>query len=227
MSRSAWPLLVLLFVGLALGARPIQADTTYYVAGSETVVGNNACGLNPCTATVDFSFDLGWQPYNPISPLYSAYVTNVTANWSGALGAFSQTLAGPSSFLFVSGGVSGPCSLSGDFNYLPFFDAGGDEIDINLCNNLVPAPVAPFISSAGQLYGCGTTVCVTDFSHFPGVPPLQGILLPGSVEATVVETAVPEPKVISLLGLGILALALVGAKRKILMTHQSSLRTGS
>lgn len=193
-------------------AIPAHADPIYYVAGSLTVVGNDACGASPCTEWVNFSFDLGWQLNPYASGIYEAYVTNLVASGSGALGSFTVNSPGFQYFRDEIAGVSGPCSYYGDFNYLAFSDPGLDEFDLNLCNNLVPTPEYPWISSAGSLYKCATATCVADFGAYGGIGALRA-----TVEAT--ATRIPEPATITLLALGLLVLALV---RAFSLQHESS-----
>lgn len=177
-------------------ALPVHADTMYTVNGTMTLVGNNACG-SPCTETIDFSFDLGWQ-YDQTFAGYLGYATDIAANWSGALGTFSENSAGPSTF-------GGP-----GFNYLGFFDPSGDELDLYLNPNPVPAPTTPTFNGA-DLYSCGGATCVTDFYPYSPTPttlPVLGIFLGASVTYTVTT---PEPATLIMLAIGMLALALVGA----------------
>lgn len=190
----------------------VRADNLYYVAGAETVVGNSVCGAAPCTETVNFSFDLSWQFVDPLRQ-YVASVTNLVTDWSGPLGPFTRSSAGPLGFAFFNNTVSGPCFRSGDFNYLALFDAGGDEIDITLCNNGVSSPTTPFISYAGELYGCGTATCVTDFSLFPGPAPQGGILIAGTVESSVRE--IPEPTTLLSLMVGLFGWAIASKTKEL------------
>jgi hypothetical protein len=201
-----------------LSAIPARADglpfllpPAYSVSGALLIVGeDNACGGLPCTETVAFSFDVGYQFLD--SNLYRAYATNMVDSWSGALGSFTKSQAGPI-FPGIVTGVTGVCAGGGgDANFLAFGDPAGDEIDIHLCQGFASTPVAPSIRAA-DLYGCATTTCVNDFVPLDRgqttTLPQLGLFLFGPVEFRVTTT--PEPATITLLVSGILLLGLGGA----------------
>jgi len=183
-----------------LSATPVRADglpiflpPSYTVSGALLIVGDNACAGLPCTETVAFSFDFGYQFLG--TNFYLPYVAHLLANGSGALGSFTNSNAGP---LFVDP----------EMNHIGFGDTAGDEIDIHLSEFVVPAPVAPSIIGA-DLFSCAMTTCLTDFAPQLLPSPQFGIFLAGSVESKV--TAIPEPAAFTLLLSGILLLGLGGA----------------
>ena len=182
-----------------LSAAPVRADglpiflpPSYTVSGALLIVGDNACSGLPCTETVAFSFDFGYQFLG--KNFFVPYVAHLLANGSGALGSFTNSNAGP---LFVDP----------EMNHIGFGDTAGDEIDIHLSEFVVPAPVAPSIIAA-DLFSCATTTCLTDFAPqlVPLGAPQLGIFLGGSVESRV--TAIPEPAMLISLVSGILLLGL-------------------
>lgn len=167
------------------------------VTGVLLIVGNDACAGLPCTETIAFSFDLGYE-FNPEAPTYRAYISNVADNWSGPLGSFSQTITGLGA------------TANADQNDLAFSDPTGEEIDIHVIQGFVSTlPSAVTFSSYADLYSCGTTTCVTDFapSFFQGrTPPVFGLFVGGPAEFTV--TAIPEPATFSLLLCGLFVLGI-------------------
>jgi hypothetical protein len=188
---------------------PPPLPPAYNVSGALLLVGNNVCAGLPCTETIAFSFDLGYQ-LKPDLNLYEPYVVHLVDTWSGALGSFTQSTPG---LHFLSDPIIPPGSGGGcfgaDSNFIGLFNPSGDEIDIHLCQGFVSSPVAPSINNA-DLYGCRTAVCVTDFSNFPTQTlPQLGIFLDAPVVSKV--TAIPEPAAITLLVLGMLVFGVGGA----------------
>lgn len=176
---------------------PVVLPPGWDVSGTLSIVGNNACSGLPCTETVAFSFDLGYEFFPDVNT-YEAYIANVVNNWSGALGSFSTTNTGPE-------------RVNASQNIFGFFEPAGDEIDINIVQGFVSTPpVTPTLLGA-TLYTCGTTTCLTDFAPptFQGrTPPQFGILVGGPAEFTVTPT--PEPATLTLLVFGLFVLGLVG-----------------
>jgi hypothetical protein len=186
-----------------LSTTPVRADQivlapAWDVSGTLSIVGNNACSGLPCTETVAFSFDLGYEFFPDVNT-YEAYIANVTENWSGDLGSFHVT-------------TTGPQRVNASQNIFGFADPADDEIDINIIQGFVSTPpVTPSFVGA-TLYTCGTTTCLTDFapSLFQGrTPPQFGILVGGPAEFTVTPT--PEPATLTLLVCGLFILGLAGA----------------
>jgi hypothetical protein len=218
---------VVLFLALGcfvcLSAAPTRADElpspplifppSYQVTGAFLIVGNPVCGGLPCTETISFSFDFGYLILYPDSGFtdYTAYVSDVLANWSGPLGSFTESSAGQGPDVFPESGGPGP--------FLGFSN-GTDEIDLHITSiPEVLTPVAPSLGGA-DLYACGTTTCLIDFgppNYQSETPPVQGIFASGPAEVTVTPIpAIPEPATLSLLACGLLVLGLMEfAHRKI------------
>jgi hypothetical protein len=184
----------------------VQLAPSYQIAGELTVVGNAVCSGLPCAETVSFSFDFGYFffPQTNITPaFYRAYYSDLLANWSGALGSYTETLSGPYAFPAGSG------------NFLAFADAPGDEIDINLSVSEAASPVVPSFGGP-ELDLCATATCVTDFSSEPtATPPVFPLVAGGTAAFTVTPIASPEPSILSLLALALFALGLAAAWRKV------------
>ena len=187
---------------------PIFLPPAYQVTGAVLLVGNNVCAGLPCTETMAFSFDLGYE-IPPPDTVFLAYIANIVDDWSGDLGSFNQSEPGPRHSGNPQGSFDGGCTTAGDANYLPFTDPFGDEIDINLCNSFVLAPVAPSITSA-LLFECRSTTCTTDFGG-PGLGPpiVRGALLQYTV------APIPEPATLGLLACGFLVIGLEISRRKL------------
>lgn len=175
---------------------PVVLPPEWYVAGALVIVGNDVCSGLPCTETIAFSFDLGYE-FSPDTPTYRAYISNVADDWSGALGSFSLTSTGPE-------GVNAAKNVFG------FTDPAGDDIEIDILQGFVSAPpVTPSLGGA-DIWSCGTTTCLTDFapSFFQGAtPPVYAVLTGGPAEFTV--TTIPEPATLTLLVGGLFALGLM------------------
>jgi hypothetical protein len=209
-----------------LSAIPARADglppplpPEWNVSGALLLVGNNVCAGLPCTETVAFSFDVGYQ-FLPNFNAYEAYLTDLVGSGSGALGSFIQSDVGPFflgnpifPFNDPAGLLPGACIGSPDAQLFGFAP-GGNGINLHLCQAFVSTPAAPSISGA-DLYSCQTSTCLTDFAPAPfqghGLPQ-NGIFLFGPVEFTV--TAIPEPATLTLLFSGLLLLGLGAASRK-------------
>ena len=188
--------------GDGLPPPPVVLPPAYDVTGTLTIVGNPVCGGLPCTETIAFSFDFGYQ-FFPAFPTYVAYFSNLLANGSGAVGSFTYSVAGPQGF-------------GGENNFLPFLDSAGDGFQIYALSPVfgAPAPVAPSFASFGDLFSCETATCLTDFAPaaFQGqAPHVFGIFLSGP--AVIKVKALPEPATLSLLVWGLLALGLVVASK--------------
>lgn len=227
MPRLRSVLIVCAFIcAVGIFAAPAHADNVYYVAGSATVVGNDACGASPCTEWINFSFDLTWQPF---ASYYNPYYSNLVTNYSGSLGSFTQSGPALEPVVKVSPLPPGQCG-STDFNYIPFFSTEMGEVDINLCGDTEPqAPVAPQIDSYGQLYSCATAACVTDFAPpiDQGQSAASGIFGPVSVEASVQSIPESEPSTITLLAVGMLALALEAIRRRLAPLRMLARQSGT
>ncbi len=172
---------------------PVVLPPEWYVTGALVIVGNDVCSGLPCTETIAFSFDLGYEFY-PDEPTYTAYIENVTDTWSGALGFFSLTSTGPE-------------AVNAAKNVVGFVDPAGDDIEISIDQGFVSTPpVTPSLEGA-DLWSCGTTTCLTDFG-FPfdqtRTPPVYGILTTGPAEFTV--RTIPEPATLTLLVCGLFVL---------------------
>lgn len=180
-------------------ALPPPLPPGYAVSGTLSLTGNNACAGLPCTETIAFSFDVGYQ-FLPDLSVYQAYVADLTENGSGALGAFTESVPGP---IFVS---------NADNHFIGLGDADF-EVDIHMAENIVPAPVAPSLLDFADLFSCETATCITDFapSEFQGSPPpIFGLRSPsGPVVSSV--AMIPEPATSGLLLCGLFVLGLLGA----------------
>jgi hypothetical protein len=178
--------LIFLFTG---SAKADSLDPTVYdVAGTITLPGNNACS-GICTETIGLSFQYQWAlPLN----LAHFYIppSSVNISSSGPLGTFS-------------GGTAGFYSWGG---FIPFINAAGDEIDLNL-TFASANPGAPPVFLSAELFQCFSQTCQFDFQ------PPQSFTPPGVPDrfdepafANFTVTAEPESGTASmmLLGLGIL-----------------------
>lgn len=188
------------------GLPPNYLPPAYAISGAALLVGNDVCGGLPCTETVAFSFDFGYQ-FLPDLDVYQAYLLNFAESASGALGSFTESFAGPFP----------PSEADNHFIALGNSDF---ELDIHSSVGIVPAPVTPSLLDFADLYSCETAACITDFapSDFQGeAPPIFGLHNPsGPVVYTV--TAIPEPATLALLLCGLLTLGLweaISRKRRI------------
>jgi hypothetical protein len=183
----------------------------YSITGTITMMGNDVCGSSPCTETIDFAFQLGFQLADGE---YDAYAVNATSSWSGDLGTFTYDFSGPYRF-----GTPYPTGCGdGDVNYLGFFDPAGDEVDVHLCDNAESTPVVPSLSYA-DLYRCMSITCYNEFET-PGLfsgPGTMAIFQGENLESTV--TQVPEPSTFILVATGMLALGLLGATQRKFLTY--------
>jgi hypothetical protein len=198
----------LLIVGILLGfCATGRANTLpeYNITGALTVVGNDACnGL--CAETITFSFDTTLEDIGPMGIGQDYY-------WPYVI---------PGTNTFLSSGPLDFSSMGLNFiqgeDYLPFFDAGGDEIDIFLGENPETAPFVPTLSGA-DFYGCKTETCQLEFctecnspAAFNAIP--SGFKLYGALESiTTLITPVPEPSTEALLLIGLFSLAVLTAYR--------------
>ena len=229
-----------------ISAIPARADglppplpPEWNVSGALLLVGNNVCAGLPCTETIAFSFDAGYQ-FLPegvpgFSNVYELYFSNLVETGSGALGSFTKNSPGPQ-FLFLAnppfspGGLvpGGPCSSGFDFNNINVGVPVGAEIDMQVCQAFVSTPTPPSIVDA-YLYACNTKTCATDFAPFPsGTLPQQGIF--GLVFEVSTVRSIPEPGPLTLLFSGLLLLGLRAASRKVLTnaritSHASSAKS--
>lgn len=202
-------MLILLF---SLAGIPAHADNaTYSITGVMVFTGNNTCTPAPCTESVAFSFDLGYQ-FNGVD--YLATASNGTSVWTGSIGSFTQS----SPTLFIGNALQAPsgggCSGGPDPNYIGFFDIGtngttGDEADLHLCDNVEPTPVVPSLSFT-DIYRCDTPACSSGFG--PGI-----IFWPGVLEDVTIAQ-IPEPPTLLLLASGMLALGLLGTTHRKFLT---------
>lgn len=193
------------FAAIPAGADglPPPLPPGWNVSGALLLVGNPVCAGLPCTETIAFSFDVGYQLRPDLGNSYLLYLTNLQETGSGALGSF--TLSFPGQEDFVS---------NADNHFVPLGDADF-EIDIHMAENMVPAPVAPSLLDFADLYSCETATCITDFAPagFQGsTPPIFGLHNPsGPVVSSV--AMIPEPSTSDLLLFGLFALGLLGAAK--------------
>lgn len=219
--RSVFLLFVSCFLICLANAQSARADDIppgalppeWNVSGTASIVGNDACSGLPCTETIAFSFDVGYQFLSSETPPYEAYYTDLVMSGSGALGSFTGSVDGPLFLGTPSFSPPGEC-FGLDNNYLGLADPGGDSFNIHLCTAFASAPTAPALNGV-DLYGCGTSQCAADFSFNPSAPlPQLGLFVYGPVEYTVTPLVTPEPSMLSLLAVGLIALGLAGALRK-------------
>jgi hypothetical protein len=177
---------------------PAPLPPEWNVTGALLLVGNDVCAGLPCTESVAFSFDLGYQPLG-FGFGYEAYFTNFRDSGSGALGTFTEQ------------GGSGESFVNAERNHIGLGLPVGTEIDLHLSVFVEPAPVAPTVVFA-DLYTCFTSTCATDFAppEFSSLPlPINGVMTGAIVQSTVTTT--PEPATLTLLVSGIFLLGLGGA----------------
>jgi len=173
-----------LLLSLVLFAIPAHADTTYALSGTVLFTGNNTCS-GVCSETVAFSFDLSYLAVpnymGSHNTAYLAQITKLGDSWSGDIGSFSgfqtQTLVGNPETASFPGG----CAIGGD-NYIQV-DAGGNETDVDLCDDAEPTPVVPKVSGA-LLFRCVVAACSTT-----GIPSGEDFGI-GTLESTSVTTFV-------------------------------------
>jgi hypothetical protein len=184
--RFALAMLFLFFVA----AIPASADQIYDVTGTVTLTGNNVCA-GPCVETLDFSFQVTYQP--ECCGFFQQVVLGSTTTSTGPLAPFTL-IASPT-------------------NYFAFFNSANDEIDVFGPGFDFQPPSVPFPNLVGaELYGCGSpgaNTCVLDF--VPPGSPTTGHVLDASLEYTV--KAVPEPSTLALLIAGAAVLLFLGFRR--------------
>ena len=205
MRRLSWAVLTVLFsASLAL------ADTVYDVSGDVTLAGNVNCPT--CRESIGFSFGIDYVP----SPSgfgftwYTPTVIDFSSTWSGQMG--------------NAPGAPGVLDVP---SYVPLFNAGGDEVDIDLPSSFsepysIYQPV-PVLQGA-DLWGCMTSTCVNDFVDpelINGSHPLVGIYQPEDLSNVSVTLAdppavhTPEPSTMAMLGLtGLLLGAMMVWKKR-------------
>jgi hypothetical protein len=174
------------------------ATPTYSISGLMVFTGNNTCSPAPCSEAVAYSFDLQYQLE---FGFYSAFITNFSDIVTGDLGSFTTSYPNgfyPSIPIPTSAG-----ECSGDVNLIPINDAGGDEFELSLCQNEVPAPVVPSLSDP-LLYACATATCNTEF---PENENLSGADSEGGVFEDVTIKEIPEPTTLAQLAVGLLSIA--------------------
>jgi hypothetical protein len=203
---------LLVTAAVALFAVGARADSipvaSYDINGSMTIAGNATS-----TETIDFAFTLDYFALGsylggPVYGYSSSIVSPILVAASGPLGLFGSNSAG-----FGAGG--GPGQFSG---YLPFFNAGGDEIDLEM-NYVDEQPTLGSPTQAdSQIYGCRTAACVADFSLISGSPTVSfGPYGTAQFTATAIPTDpptnTPEPPTILMISLGILGLLGIASMR--------------
>lgn len=185
--RNSRYVVVLVLLGvICFGARHSQADSSplYDLSGTMTINGNSVCTPSPCSETIQFSFEYGYN-YDSSQDLYEGYTVPGTMSVTsfGSLGSGFLT----SGYIFASGNV-GPTCLGGDSNYMAFSNSSNaDEIDLHFCAIQETSPIAPSLTGT-DLYGCTSSTCAKDF--VPWGTPFSGLFLGGTLETNVVQ--VPE-----------------------------------
>ena len=190
---------------------PLRADSTngpiYDVNGTMILTGNNVCTPSPCTETIQFSFQFGYQFTTLGGNFYSGYAIpgTISVTSSGNLGASFLT----NGVVFSPTVGPNPGCSGGDANFMEFLDAVGDEIDLHECGNLEQSPIAPSFSLTSTLYGCATTTCINDFvpPSLHRQAPATGLFINGSAQTSVV--AAPEGEA-PMLGYLLISLAPIG-----------------
>jgi hypothetical protein len=179
---------------LALTALPANADTIYQVTGSMSVSANK--DFPGVTETIGFSFMLDYLN-SPGAPTWVRFMGTPTITSAGPLGTF--VAADQSSNLFIP-----------ENNYIKF-GSGQAEIDLMLTTNI---DIFPPIIFYANMYTCGTLLACTEFdprgaadgANVVGMPNLS---LYGPASATVSVVSTPEPATLGLLGIGLLAFAIL------------------
>ena len=94
---AVWLFVLALFGMICIADKPVQADSIpiYDIAGTLTIMGNNVCGLSPCTETINFSFDYTYT-FNGFDYLGEIVGTPIVSSY-GALGSSFGGLTGPHS----------------------------------------------------------------------------------------------------------------------------------
>lgn len=201
---------------LALFAVGARADSipaaSYDINGSMTIAGKATS-----TETIDFAFTLDYFALGsylggPVYGYSSSIMSPIVVAASGPLGLFGSTSAG-----FGAGG--GPGQFSG---YLPFFNAGGDEIDLEM-NYVDEQPtLGPPTQADSEIYGCKTAACIADFSLLPGSPTVSfGPYGTAQFTATAIPTDpptdppanTPEPPMILMTLIGIFGVLGIASTR--------------
>lgn len=183
---------MLLFLLAIVGIKPAQADSIgplYDVSGTMAFTGNNDCTASPCSETLQFSFQFGYN-YDADQNLYEGYALpgTISVTSLGVLGTSFST----NGHISPIGNVGPTCS-GGDTNYMEFFNsAGTDEIDLHSCATYEPNPfVAPSFTWT-DIYGCTSVDCANDFNSGH---PFSGLFYSGTLQTNVVQ--VPEGGTVS------------------------------
>jgi hypothetical protein len=193
--------LATLIVGLFALSSQCRASSipTYAETGGFVLTGSNACG-GPCTEVVTFSFDVTFVTgvYNFPSGYYLASIIP---------GTFSYTVTGPLNIPASCGCVAWDNPMD---PYIPFASTnstpgpGYDEVDMHVLDG-TPAISAgtpgPLQFNYAILYTCTDPTCQADFGA--SITSAGTYTMYGYMNATLV----PEPPVLELLLIGILALA--------------------
>lgn len=185
-------------IALIILSGSARADSIYQVTGDLTIIGPNTnCGGAACAETIDFAFEVGYsvQVLGPAIP----YIVPGTLSLD-SFGPLGQ---------FMGGGING------DPGYVPFFNSGGDEIDLlggGPSGSRPRPPAAPPFFPSSQIFTCATDICGLDFTNLPfgELPPPGGVLLGGTADVTVT----PLPEGSELVMLGITAFAILDAMKK-------------
>jgi hypothetical protein len=180
---------VLLFVCL-VAAIPSRADsgavTEWNVLGSISVTNGTA------SESIVFDVQFTLTPYGGGQDIFATMIGQPYEISSGALGDFSD----------IAMITSGP-------TYLAFFNAPGDEIDLEFASQRSPQLAGPEFA---YVWGCRSQACTDNFS-IDGLT--EAIFYPGTSEVSITQIPVAEPGEIGMLLAGILLLAGVARARRV------------
>lgn len=196
--------LATLIVGLFALSFQCRASSipTYAETGGFVLIGNNVCG-GPCTEVVTFSFDVTFVA-GAATNLPNLYVAQIIP------GTFSYTATGPLNIPVSCGCISFEDPYSAYQPYI-FFASNQmgypEELDMRLLGASSPISAGtpgPLQFNDAYLFQCWDTTCLADFAYLNGVT-----IGPFAYTTTgyMNATLVPEPPVLELLLIGILALA--------------------
>jgi hypothetical protein len=229
-------LLLLLALLFTVGAIPAHADgvPVYLVAGSITLVGNPGCA-SPCTETIGFSFDVSFQPNPNEANNVMPFVSNLTQIGSGTLGTFTFNSLAPPSIGNPTGTGFPAAGCFGNENFVGMGGPAGTEVDVFVCSTAgffapFTATSVPSLGPDAVLWACYTLTCYSNFDKpcgtngagfgcaSGGTPHLPAIAI-NQVEPLEYSVALlPEPPTFILLASGMLALGLLGATYRKLLT---------